>query len=81
MESVKVLAKGQIVIPARLRKKHHIKPGQEIRVFEYDGLIYLVPPSSDPVSEALGCLPRTFPFRGTIDGTSKRPNLMIMFNL
>lgn len=58
MESVKVLAKGQIVIPARLRKKHHIKPGQEIRVFEYDGLIYLVPPSSDPVAEALGCLPK-----------------------
>jgi AbrB family looped-hinge helix DNA binding protein len=58
MESVKVLAKGQIVIPARLRKKHHIKPGQEIRVFEYDGLIYLVPPSSDPVGEAVGCLPK-----------------------
>ena len=58
MESVKVLAKGQIVIPARLRKKHNIKTGQEIRVFEYDGLIYLVPASSDPAGEALGCLPK-----------------------
>jgi AbrB family looped-hinge helix DNA binding protein len=54
MESVKVLAKGQIVIPGRLRKKHNIKTGQEIGVFEYDGLIYLVPQFSDPVSEALG---------------------------
>ncbi len=69
MESVKVLAKGQIVIPARLRKKHHIRAGQEIRVFEYNGLIYLVPPSTDPVGEALGCLPKeTFPFRGTTPG-------------
>jgi AbrB family looped-hinge helix DNA binding protein len=58
MESVKVLAKGQIVIPARIRKKHHIQPGQKIHVFEYDGLIYLVPSSADPVGEALGCLPR-----------------------
>ena len=57
MESVKVLAKGQIVIPARIRKKHHIQPGQKIHVFEYDGLIYLVPPSADPVTEAMGCLP------------------------
>jgi AbrB family looped-hinge helix DNA binding protein len=57
MESVKVLAKGQIVIPARIRKKHHIQPGQKIHVFEYDGLIYLVPPSADPATEAMGCLP------------------------
>jgi len=58
MESVKVLAKGQIVIPAVIRKKHHIQPGQKIHVFEYDGLICLVPSSADPVGEALGCLPR-----------------------
>ncbi len=58
METVKVLAKGQVVIPASLRKKYGIHPGSVIRIFEYGNLIYLVPSSSDPVKEAMGCLPR-----------------------
>jgi AbrB family looped-hinge helix DNA binding protein len=57
METVKVLAKGQIVIPASIRKKYRIKPGSKIDVFEYDNLIYLVPPSKNPVKAAMGCLP------------------------
>ena len=57
MQSVKVLAKGQVVIPASIRKKYNIYPGCQIRVFEYGNLIYLVPPSEDPVKEAMGCLP------------------------
>jgi AbrB family looped-hinge helix DNA binding protein len=57
MQSVRVLAKGQVVIPASIRKKYNIHPGCEMRVFEYGNLIYLVPPSEDPVGEAMGCLP------------------------
>ena len=59
MQTVKVLGKGQVVIPASIRKKHGIQPGCEIQVFEYENLIYLVPPSKDPVKEAMGCLPPT----------------------
>ena len=59
MKSVKVLAKGQIVIPAAIRKKYAIYPNSEIQIFEFGGLIYLVPPSDDPVKEARGCLPTT----------------------
>ena len=59
MQNVKVLAKGQIVIPAFLRKKYGIYPNSEIQIFEYGGLIYLIPPSDDPVKEARGCLPPT----------------------
>lgn len=59
MQSVKVLAKGQVVIPAAIRKKYHIQPGCKIQMFEYGNLIYLVPPSKDPVKEAMGCLPAT----------------------
>ena len=58
METVRVLAKGQIVIPASIRRKYGIQPGSEIRLFEYENLIYLVPPSRDPVREAMGCLPQ-----------------------
>jgi AbrB family looped-hinge helix DNA binding protein len=57
MESVRVLNKGQIVIPASIRKKYAIKPGNRIQIFEYGSLIYLIPQAADPVSEAQGCLP------------------------
>jgi len=59
METVKVLAKGQVVIPASVRKKYDIRPGSKMHIFEYGNLIYLVPPSKDPVEEAMGCLPPT----------------------
>ncbi|MDY7033174.1 MAG: AbrB/MazE/SpoVT family DNA-binding domain-containing protein [Thermodesulfobacteriota bacterium] len=57
MQSLKVLAKGQVVIPSSIRKKYGILPGCEIQIFEYGNLIYLVPPSKDPVEQAMGCLP------------------------
>ena len=58
MLSVKTLAKGQIVIPAKLRKKYHIKPGAELQVLEYGGIIHLIPPVSDPIKAAAGFLPK-----------------------
>ena len=58
MNTVKVLSKGQIVIPAGIRKKYEITPGKTIHVFEYDNLIYLVPPAKDALKTAMGCLPK-----------------------
>ena len=58
MNTVKVLTKGQIVIPASIRKKFGIHPGNALPIFEYGNLIYLVPPVKDPVKDAMGCLPR-----------------------
>ena len=43
MEYVKVLNKGQIVIPTSIRKKYAIKPGNKIQMFEYGRLIYIIP--------------------------------------
>lgn len=57
MQTVKVLGKGQIVIPASIRRKYQIQPGSRVQIFEYGNLIYLIPPSKDPVSDAIGCLP------------------------
>lgn len=57
MKCAKVLAKGQIVIPASIRKKYGIYPGTEVQIFEYGNIIYLVPPSKDPIEQAMGCLP------------------------
>ena len=57
MSVVKTLAKGQIVIPAEMRKKYHIEPGTELQIMEYGGIIYLVPPVDDPLKAAQGSLP------------------------
>jgi len=61
MTTVKTLSKGQIVIPAEMRKKHHIVPGAEIQILEYGGIIYLIPPVEDPISAACGLLPMSKP--------------------
>ena len=57
MATVKALSKGQIVIPAAMRKKYHIEPGTEMQIMEYGGIIYLVPPVDNPIKAACGILP------------------------
>lgn len=57
MGTVRTLSKGQIVIPAGLRKKFRIEPGTEMQIMEYGGIICLIPPVDDPVRAACGALP------------------------
>ena len=57
MATIKTLAKGQIVIPAELRKRLNIKPGTEMQIMEYSGIIYIIPPVEDPIKAACGLLP------------------------
>lgn len=57
MPTIKTLSKGQVVIPADIRKKYHIEPGSELQIMEYEGIIYLIPPVEDPVKAACGILP------------------------
>ena len=57
MATVKTLSKGQIVIPAEIRKRYHIEPGTEIQIMEYGGIIYLIPPVENPINAACGLLP------------------------
>jgi AbrB family looped-hinge helix DNA binding protein len=57
MATVKTLSKGQIVIPADMRKRYHIEAGTEIQIMEYGGIIYLIPPVEDPIKAACGILP------------------------
>ena len=51
-----VSAKGWIVIPAALRRRYAIEPGQEIRIVDYGGVLSLVPVLRDPVDEGRGVL-------------------------
>ncbi|MBI4209513.1 MAG: AbrB/MazE/SpoVT family DNA-binding domain-containing protein [Deltaproteobacteria bacterium] len=55
---LKVYEKGQIVLPLALREKLRIKGGSRVRVFEYGGIVYLLPERGRrKVSEWEGILP------------------------
>lgn len=63
MTQVKVSPKYQIVIPADVRSRLKIKPGQKLCVFEFAGRIELVP--VEPPANLRG-------FLGDIDTTVDR---------
>lgn len=58
MEEAKILKKGQLVIPVHIRKKLGLKPGDSVKLFDYDGAVDIIPFSKNPVKEAIGILPR-----------------------
>lgn len=57
MAIVRTLSKGQIVIPAEIRKRYKIEQGTELQIMEYGGIIYLIPPVENPIKAACGLLP------------------------
>ena len=54
--TVIVSEKGWVVIPADLRRKHNLRPGTELHVVDYGGVLALVPKLQDPVQQAAGML-------------------------
>ncbi len=52
----KVSSKGWIVIPAALRRKYDIAPGDEVRVVDYGGVLALVPTFRKPVHAGRGLM-------------------------
>ena len=57
MLEAKILGKGQLVIPATISKKLGLKPGDSVKVFDYEGAIHLIPSAGNPVKQATGILP------------------------
>jgi len=56
MEVVKSTVKGQILIPASLRKKYQIVKGTTLRIYEENDRIIVEPLRQDPVAEGRGIL-------------------------
>ena len=56
MATVRVSAKGWVVIPAELRRKYQIEPGAEVAIVDYGGVLAVVPEMRDPVADARGTL-------------------------
>jgi AbrB family looped-hinge helix DNA binding protein len=54
MQTVTVSPKFQVVIPKEIRDALQLKPGQKMRVIEYDGRIELIPDRD--ISELRGFL-------------------------
>lgn len=56
MAIVKTTVKGQVVIPAKLRKKYNIVKGVRVNIVDGDGQIIIKPLLTDPIKEARGFL-------------------------
>ena len=54
---VKMSAKGQVVIPTKIRKEAGLKPGREVVVaLDRDGRVRITPVPDDPIEAAWGML-------------------------
>ncbi|GIV79788.1 MAG: hypothetical protein KatS3mg050_4182 [Litorilinea sp.] len=56
MTTLTISSKGWIVIPAALRKKYGLHPGERVSLVDYGGVLAIVPYPADPVREARGLL-------------------------
>jgi AbrB family looped-hinge helix DNA binding protein len=56
MDVVKATVKGQVLIPASLRRKYRIERGTSLRVYGGKNRIILEPVDKDPVKEGRGLL-------------------------
>ena len=56
METAQVTSKGQIVVPARLRRKYGIKPGTKVCFIERNGEIVFQPVTRDYIRSLCGML-------------------------
>jgi AbrB family looped-hinge helix DNA binding protein len=54
--TLKISQKGWVVIPVELRRKYDLKPGDEVHVVDYGGVLSLIPTSEDPLEVAAGML-------------------------
>lgn len=61
--TVTFTTKGQVVIPAQLRKEFHIKPGTRAVVEQTENGILLRPITEDAIDRAFGMLPRSNDFQ------------------
>jgi AbrB family looped-hinge helix DNA binding protein len=56
MVTARVSKKGQLVVPAEIRKRYGIEEGKEVEFLDFGGEINLIPLPDDPIQAAEGWL-------------------------
>ncbi|NCP87978.1 AbrB/MazE/SpoVT family DNA-binding domain-containing protein [bacterium] len=54
--NVRISQKGWVVIPAAMRAKYGLKPGLDVQVVDYGGVLALVPMLKNPIQAGVGLL-------------------------
>jgi AbrB family looped-hinge helix DNA binding protein len=54
--NVKMSQKGWVVIPAVMREKYGLKPGANLKVVDYGGVLAIVPAFKNPIQVGAGFL-------------------------
>lgn len=57
----RISQKGQVVIPAELRARFHLQPGDPVAVQEEAGKIVVIPLPKDPIASLYGLLKEAGP--------------------
>ena len=52
----KLSQKGWVVIPAALREKYGLRPGANLQVVDYGGVLSIVPAFKDAIKDGVGLL-------------------------
>ena len=72
MATVTVSQKGWVVIPAEIRRRCGLEPGDRVNVVEYGGHISLMPLLRNPEDEGMGILKRIKGRRGSLTKALER---------
>mgnify|MGYP003972852963 CR=1 FL=1 len=59
MTTLTISQKGWVVIPAELRRKYQLRPGTEVRIVDYGGVLSIVRVFDDPINAGAGMLKGT----------------------
>jgi len=71
MMTTRASSKGQIVIPAKLRRKYHIKVGTTIRVIDEGDRIVLRPVTQEYLKNLLNSLRGKYKGKGLLEALKK----------
>ena len=53
---MRISTKGWVVIPAELRKKYALEPGDLVQIVDYGGVLAIIPSLEDPIEDGGGIL-------------------------
>jgi len=71
----RISSKGQIVIPAEMRKQHHLKPGMKVAINDDSGKITVEPMNRDYIRQFVGIISKDSKALETLMSERKKDTL------